>query len=85
MFDIDKLFLATLSYKDGELEEYDENEPTKNALSNELLLDYMDIIADKKNFYQSRGSIDTFTEILQNDLLPKLRKKQAHYFGQLNS
>ena len=80
MFDIDKLFLATLSYKDGELEEYDENEPTKNALSNELLLDYMDIIADKKNFYQSRGSIDTFTEILQNDLLPKLRKKQAHYF-----
>lgn len=79
-FDIDKLYLATLSYKNGELEQYDENEPSKNALSNELLLDYMDIISDKKNFYQSRGSIDTFTEILQTDLLPLLKKPQDHYF-----
>lgn len=79
-FDIDKLYLATLSYKNGELEQYDENEPTKNAVSNELLLDYMDIIADKKNFFQSRGSIDTFTKILKHDLLPLLRNEQTHYF-----
>lgn len=72
-FDIDKLYLATLSYKDGELEVYDENEPSKNAISNELLLDYMDIISDKKNFFQSRGSIDTFTDILKSKLLPLLR------------
>lgn len=80
-FDIDKLYLATLSYKDGELEVYDENEPSKNAISNELLLDYMDIISDKKNFFQSRGSIDTFTDILKSKLLPLLRPQQSGYYN----
>lgn len=79
-FDVDKLYLATLAYKKGELErEKSGEESSKNAYANELLLDYMDIISDRKNFAQSRGSIDVFTDMLKDQLLPELRDEIDSY------
>lgn len=85
-FDVDKLYLATMSYKDGVLERESEDESanTNGAYTNELLLNYMDIISDPKNFAQSRGSIDVFTSILKDELLRELRDQENGYLPGMN-
>ena len=96
MFDIDKLFLATMKYDQGEDESilaysdvFDNNigkgsidkkkafrqdGVSKGAIQNRLLHDYMTIIADVRNFSLSRASIDVFTSIIQDEVLPSLRE-----------
>ena len=123
-FDVDKLYLATMSYKDGVLEtlsddafankgrsfeesldvaenrqlaqgvEADEIDVTKwleeaedittedirGAISNRLLLNYIDIISDRRNYSDARGSIDVITNKVHNDLLdPVLKTKSSGY------
>lgn len=123
-FDVDKLYLATMSYKDGVLEwlsndafsnrgrsfeesievaedrqlargvkddEIDvtkwlqdasniENEDIRGAIANRLLLNYIDIISDERNYADARGSIDVITNMLHDQLLdPVLKKKSAEY------
>lgn len=123
-FDVDKLYLATMSYKDGVLEqltneafnnrgrsfeeamdvaedrqlatgvEDDEIDVTKwlqdaqdiekenirGAISNRLLLNYIDIISDRRNYADARGSIDVITTMLQDELLnPVLKTKSESY------
>lgn len=99
MFDIDKLFLATMKYDQGEDESilaysdvFDNNigkgsidkkkafrqdGVSKGAIQNRLLHDYMTIIADVRNFSLSRASIDVFTSIIQDEVLPSLREQQS--------
>lgn len=75
-FDIDKLFLATMSYKDGEIEDGN----TQGGFGNKLLLNYIDIISDPKNYADARGSIDVLTKKLKNELIsPYLKQKQIGY------
>ena len=123
-FDVDKLYLATMSYKDGVLESlsneafankgrsFEESldiaedrqlaqgveageidvtkwleeaedittEDIRGAISNRLLLDYIDIISDRRNYSDARGSIDVITNKLHNDLLnPVLKTKRSGY------
>ena len=123
-FDVDKLFLATMSYKDGVLEtlsdsafgnrgrsfeealdiaedrqlaygiETDEidvskwlqdaeditKEDIRGAITNRLLLDYIDIISDRRNYADARGSIDVITNMLHDQLLdPVLKAKRSEY------
>lgn len=123
-FDVDKLYLATMSYKDGVLEsisneafsnkgrsfeesldvaedrqlaqgvDTDEidvykllteaNDITKEvirgAIANRLLLNYIDIISDKRNYSDARGSIDVITNTLHDKLLdPVLKTKTKGY------
>lgn len=123
-FDVDKLYLATMSYKDGVLEslsneafsnrgrsfeealevaedrqlaqgaETDEIDVTKwlseasditkedirGAITNRLLLNYIDIISDRRNYADARGSIDVITNMLHDQLLdPVLKAKTEGY------
>lgn len=123
-FDVDKLYLATMSYKNGVLEtlsneafknnkrSYDEardiaedrqlaegvdtedidvtkwiqdttditTEDIRGAISNRLLLDYMDIISDRRNYGDARGSIDVITKRLKNELVnPVLKSRTEGY------
>lgn len=76
-FDIDKLFIATMAYKDGMLQEDDE---TAAGLGNRLLLNYIDIISDVKNYADARGSIDVITKKLKSELInPILKEYQRGY------
>lgn len=123
-FDVDKLYLATMSYKDGVLEEisnesffnkkrsFEESldlaedrqlaqgtetedidvvrwlqeaqditkETIRGAITNRLLLNYIDIISDTRNYADARGSIDVITNMLHNKLLdPVLKAKNEGY------
>jgi hypothetical protein len=76
-FDIDKLFLATFAYKNGEFEDSDD---TAGGLGNKLLLNYIDIISDIKNYSDARGSIDVITKKLKSELInPILKEGQIGY------
>ena len=81
MFDIDKIYLATMSYKDGVLEqETKDGEVTKGQIANTLLQNYMDIICDRRNFANARGSIDVITKKLKSELLkPVLQAQTSGY------
>lgn len=115
-FDVDKLFLATFSYEDGKLCEFNntdlrnfssfskkdgapdtkhaqkamlEDSQTYNrqtseyktgAITNRLLADYIDIISDKRNFADSRASIDFVTNMITQELLPQLDAGRTQYF-----
>ena len=81
MFDIDKLYLATMSYKDGVLEqETKDGEVTKGQIANTLLQNYIDIICDRRNFANARGSIDVITKKLKSELLkPVLQAQTSGY------
>jgi len=46
------------------------------AIQNRLLQDYMQIIADVRNFSLSRASIDTFTDIIHDEVLPSLTEQE---------
>lgn len=68
-FDVDKVYLATLSYKDGQLQEYSEDNLTKRGISNALLQTFINIITDPKNFSLARGSIDVLTSKIKKDFV----------------
>jgi len=84
---VDKIFIATIAYdKEGNVireksenaddAEYDE----AKALGNELLLNYIDLISDIKNYANSRASIDVVTDLLLNGLVnPILRNQTDDY------
>lgn len=124
-FDVDKIYLATFSYKGGVLEEIDDaafknggkrtfeqamdiaesrilkssnidedeinvqqwlddardimDEDVSGAISNRLLWDYIDIITDRRNYGDARGSIDDITSRLKKTLLPILRPRTEGY------
>lgn len=68
-FDVDKLFLATKAYVNGEYEQFSEDNPTKGGLTNKLLECYIELLCDNKNYSESRASIDTFTKMLKDELI----------------
>lgn len=80
-FDVDKLYLATMSYKSGKLEEVDGEliNSSKGAVANRLIQNYIDVVTDIKNRANARGSIDTVTDIIQNSTLPAIRGKYNRY------
>lgn len=81
-FDVDKLFLSTLSYKDGVLETVEGEDLTKaskGAIGNRLLQNYIDVVTDIKNRANARASIDVVTGIIQNSTLPAIRGKNEQY------
>ena len=82
-FDVDKLYIATFSYKDGvresmyqqsedgKISKIDSADITKGMRANALLNDYLSIITDKRNYSNARSSIDTITDIIHDELLDK--------------
>lgn len=78
-FDIDKLYIAKYSYKNGVLEGSGEGEITKGAITNKLLSNYIEIISNNKNYGQSRGAIDVYTDMLKHNILPELQDDSDEY------
>lgn len=79
-FDVDKLYLSTYSYLNGQRETENGYESTTGAISNTLLDNYLDIISDIRNYANARASIDVITNIIQEQLLDKvLRTRQPGY------
>lgn len=79
---VDKLFLATMSYKNGVLEQVtDDNllNQSKGAIANKLLQNYIDVVTDVKNRANARASIDVVTNIIQDSTLPAIRGKKTNY------
>lgn len=74
-FDVDKIYLATLSYSRGILEEGE----SLGGIRNKLLQTYIEILINTKNFSNARGSIDTITNKIKNEILPKIKKKSIEY------
>jgi hypothetical protein len=57
-------------------------EDIRGAISNRLLLNYMDIISDVRNYADARGSIDVITNMLHDELLdPILKTKTSGYIA----
>jgi molybdopterin converting factor small subunit len=75
-FDVDKLFLATYSYKNGKKELESESGSTKGALTNSLLDHYITLITDIKNYANARASIDVLTSELKNDFVNGVIRNQ---------
>ena len=80
-FDVDKIYLATMSFKNGILEEVEEDlaSSTKGAISNKLLQNYITVLTDIKNRSNARGSIDVVTNIIQDSTLPAIRQTNNRY------
>ena len=78
-FDVDKLYLATFQYKDGELIKEDPDDPTQASIANTLLQDYLDVITDVHNYADSRASIDVFTSMLKQYIVKPLSKGNNKY------
>lgn len=80
-FDVDKIYLATMSFKNGVLEEIEEDlaSSTKGAIANKLLQNYITVLTDIKNRSNARGSIDVVTNIIQDSTLPAIRQSNNHY------
>lgn len=81
-FDVDKLFLATMSYEDGKLETVENGDllnATKGAIANRLLSNYIDVVTDIKNRANARASIDVVTNIIKSSTLPAIRGSQEQY------
>ena len=68
-FDVDKLYLATFAYKDGEYITEESDGKTKKSLSNQLLENYINLITDEKNYANARASIDVLTNKLKKDFV----------------
>lgn len=80
-FDVDKIYLATMSFKNGVLEEVegDLSQSTKGAVANRLLRNYITVLTDIKNRSNARGSIDVVTNIIQDSTLPAIRQSDKRY------
>jgi hypothetical protein len=75
-FDVDKLFLATYSYKNGKRERESDGNVTKGSLTNSLLDHYITLITDIKNYANARASIDVLTSELKNDFVNGVIRNQ---------
>ena len=84
-FDVDKIFVAMKGYRDGnEVNVEDVSQDgfeiagkyDTKEIRNSLIQKYIDVLTDSRTFVDARGSIDTVTEKITGELLPKLRKKQ---------
>lgn len=81
-FDVDKLYLATLSYKNGELESAEGDDlvnMTEGQIGNKLISNYINILTDDKNFSNARGSIDVVTDKIQNEVLSIIKATGKGY------
>lgn len=74
-FDVDKLYLATYTYKDGKRVSSDEK--SEQGYVNKLLDNYSLVLADFTNIAETRASIDTLTKILQKQILPIVQPKNT--------
>lgn len=82
MFDVDKLYIATLAYNNGEKIQEGNEDFEANGYANTLLQHYIDLISDDKNYSNARGSIDVITSMLQNELVkPILSEKRGEYIS----
>lgn len=82
-FDVDKLYLATLSYDENDnIIQYEtdedgnvlpEDKQSTEALQNMIIQSYQLVISDNKNMAETRASIDTLTKLLQKDILPLIQ------------
>ena len=73
-FDVDKLYITTYYYdQDGNKIKYDDsksiNENNEQQITNKLLEYYNILLSDDSNLEQTKGSIDTTTNILKNNVL----------------
>ena len=74
-FDVDKLYLATYTYKDGKRVSSDEK--LEQGYVNKLLDNYSLVLTDFTNIAETRASIDTLTKILQKQILPIVQPKNT--------
>lgn len=74
-FDVDKLYLATYTYKDGKRVSSDEK--SEQGYVNKLLDNYSLVLTDFTNIAETRASIDTLTKILQTQILPIVQPKNT--------
>lgn len=74
-FDIDKLYLATYTYKDGKRVSSDEK--SEQGYVNKLLDNYSLVLTNFTNIAETRASIDTLTKILQKQILPIIQPKNT--------
>lgn len=91
-FDVDKLYLATYSYKRGgdtsvryktssksDMKYIEYLNEDIGALRNKLLDNYIDIISDYKNTADARASIDVLTSKLKSEIIPYLSDQTTKY------
>ena len=91
-FDVDKLYMATYSYKingdtstryktssKSDMKYVDYLKEDIGALRNKLLDDYIDIISDYKNTADARASIDVLTSKLKDEIIPYLSDQTTKY------
>lgn len=74
-FDVDKLYLATYTYKDGKRVSSDEK--SEQGYVNKLLDNYSLVLTDFTNIAETRASIDTLTKILRKQILPIVQPKNT--------
>lgn len=74
-FDVDKLYLATYTYKDGKRVSSDEK--SEQGYVNKLLDNYSLVLTDFTNIAETRASIDTLTKILQKQILQIVQPKNT--------
>lgn len=74
-FDVDKLYLATYTYKDGKRVSSDKK--SEQGYVNKLLDNYSLVLTDFTNIAETRASIDTLTKILQKQILPIVQPKNT--------
>lgn len=74
-FDVDKLYLATYTYKEGKRVSSDEK--SEQGYVNKLLDNYSLVLTDFTNIAETRASIDTLTKILQKQILPIVQPKNT--------
>ena len=74
-FDVDKLYLATYTYKYGKRVSSDEK--SEQGYVNKLLDNYSLVLTDFTNIAETRASIDTLTKILQKQILPIVQPKNT--------
>ena len=74
-FDVDKLYLATYTYKDGKRVSSDEK--LEQGYVNKLLDNYSLVLTDFTNIAETRASIDALTKILQKQILPIVQPKNT--------
>lgn len=81
-YDVDKLFIATKSYRNGKLEETDYVgddlvNASAGAIRNKMLQNYIDIVTDRKSFANARASIDVITDVIKDEVLVPIRKGEG--------
>ena len=87
-FDVDKLYICTYYYdQNGKKIEYDDSIPadqnSKQQLTNRLLDCYNILLSDDSNLEQTKGSIDTTTGSLKENVLPYLQEVSGNEVNSL--